>query len=354
MIDTINLIKSTLNYKLSLSNIELYHSNLLGDVLERYPEIPFTLLDGIVKGYENYRIVNVWREKKHKDITLQMSDGKNDIQVVIENKFKSLPYREQLEKYMDGGTSNTFYILLSLTKPESDVLPEGWTWKSYDNLCDYYEIVSNQTSNSLYVEFLKDYNVYVRAISELLESESVDMKLYEYFLRPEVESALEQIGLIDLIHKIRYEKMCNLIRSTKVIKYSGRVRGAFYFGCCYKLSDEISFDIQIEGEQYRHKLNVSKSANFSLEQIKLVCSRLKEKVDMFTYKNNNIFSTAQRRVDWNKYETRDSLDLYNYVKIDRPVTFSDLINYLNDDLKRLIAGKYKIKETILESMNVSI
>ena len=45
----INTINNTLNHKLSLSNMELYHSNLLARVLEKYKGEPFSLLEGVIE-----------------------------------------------------------------------------------------------------------------------------------------------------------------------------------------------------------------------------------------------------------------------------------------------------------------
>lgn len=63
----INTINNTLNHKLSLSNMELYHSNLLARVLEKYKGEPFSLLEGVIENYKTYHIIYVERESKHKD-----------------------------------------------------------------------------------------------------------------------------------------------------------------------------------------------------------------------------------------------------------------------------------------------
>ncbi|MEW4353458.1 PD-(D/E)XK nuclease family protein [Streptococcus pneumoniae] len=353
-------IKGTLNYKLSLSNIELYHSNLLSDVLEKFCDQPFTLLDGVVENYDNFRVTKVQREKKNKDLTINLTDDRRDIMVIIENKFKSIPYREQLVKYMVED-KETYYILLSLTQPAEGVLPEGWVWKNYDALSSYYLTISDsietnsdsiETKSKLYSEFLKDYADYVESISYLLEIDSLDMNIRDYYLNEDVEKKITEIGLIDLVHKIRYENMKNRIDSSNVTTYSGRISGGYYFGCTYKISDKISFDIQIQGDQYRHKLNVSKSIVKSLSELKEICDKLKTDALLFNYTEGEgagFFNTANRRKDWNKYESRDSVDLYDYKKIKRETSFDQLISYLNKDLSQLISNADEIKEVVLES-----
>lgn len=345
----IEAIDQTLNHKLSMSNMELYHSNLLARVLEKYKEEPFSLLEGVVPNYKAYRTICVERESKHKDLTIILSNGNQTITVIIENKFKSLPEREQLEKYTTKD-SNMYYILLSLTEPEKDILPEKWCWKNYDELSKYYSKIAKKTNDLLFKEFLKDYIRYISAVSKLLNASELDMELEKYYIEPSVRKELKNIGLVDLVDKIRYEKMKNRIKCNNGIgrPYSNRMSGGFYFGYNYEINEYLSFDIQIQGNQYRHKLNIKKSIGKSKEELIDICEDLKTKKLFFTFEKNDFLITpSRRRNNWNKYESDESIDLYDYNKIVDQATFEDLIAYINNQIEILVGNSEDIEELVM-------
>ncbi len=351
----IEAIDQTLNHKLSMSNMELYHSNLLARVLEKYKEEPFSLLEGVVPNYKAYRTICVERESKHKDLTIILSNGNQTITVIIENKFKSLPEREQLEKYTTKD-SNMYYILLSLTEPEKDILPEKWCWKNYDELSKYYSKIAKKTNDLLFKEFLKDYIRYISAVSKLLNASELDMELEKYYIEPSVRKELKNIGLVDLVDKIRYEKMKNRIKCNNGIgrPYSNRMSGGFYFGYNYEINEYLSFDIQIQGNQYRHKLNIKKSIGKSKEELIDICENLKTKKLFFTFEKNDFLITpSRRRNNWNKYESDKSIDLYDYKKIVDQATFKDLITYINNQIKILVRNSKEIENLVMNEEQTS-
>ena len=351
----IKAIDQTLNHKLSMSNMELYHSNLLARVLEKYKEEPFSLLEGVVPNYKAYRTICVERESKHKDLTIILSNGNQTITVIIENKFKSLPKRNQLEEYTTDD-SNMYYILLSLTEPEKDILPEKWCWKNYDELSKYYTKIAKKTDDILFKEFLKDYVRYISAVSKLLNATELDMKLEKYYIETSVRTRLKEIGLIDLVDKIRHGKMSNSIKRYKEVGtcYFDRISGGFYFGYNYEINEYLSFDVQIQGNQYRHKLNIKKSIGKSKEELIDICEDLKTKKLFFTIEENDFLITpSRRRNKWNKYESDKSIDLYDYKRIVNQATFKDLITYINNQIKILVRNSKEIENLVMNEEQTS-
>ena len=112
-----NKIENTLNYQLSLSNLELYHSNLFAVVLEKSECINHKFFSDVVDINKKYTNLKVFREKNKIDLTIEVIDevGKNHT-IFIENKVKSLPDKGQLVRYSKKN-SNATVILLSLVKP---------------------------------------------------------------------------------------------------------------------------------------------------------------------------------------------------------------------------------------------
>ena len=173
------------------------------------------------------------------------------------------------------------------------------------------------------------------------------MKIKLYYLDSNVENELRNIGLIDLVHKLRYEKMKNHINVNSDIAYSGRGNGGYYFGFTYQLTERISFDIQVEDTQYRHKLNIITGPTDTVESLEVICSKIKESGVMFNFSNADfLYESSRRRKVWNVYNGKNSpsIDLYDYRKISPEVSFEKLINYLNNDMKDLIKKSQKIQQ----------
>ena len=58
-----NKIESTLNYQLSLSNLELYHSNLFAIVLEKSEFINHKFFSDVIDINKKYTDLKIYREK---------------------------------------------------------------------------------------------------------------------------------------------------------------------------------------------------------------------------------------------------------------------------------------------------
>jgi hypothetical protein len=337
-------IESTLNYKLSLSNLELYHSNLLEDILTRNIKQPFLLLQDVVDKYEHYQIIKVEREKGHKDITVTLKKNEETIVVIIENKFKSLPDREQLEKYIEN-KDNTYYVLLSLVEPEDNVLPPGWVRKSYLDLAEYINSIIKITNIDFYKGFLEDYSLYIKSISKLISCNELDLKVENYYLDKTISEKLSKMGLIDLVSNLRAQQMKNKVKINGTTTYANRVRGGWHFGCEYLINEQLSVEIQLEGKQYRQKINCKKTIGKSLEGLIESCVDLKNRGVLFDFDKAE-FLRLRDEVVWNKYETNDRIDIYYYQTINNNVAFNFLLAYIKKDMKNIISNADLIKEII--------
>lgn len=343
----IKIIESTLNYKLSLSNLELYHSNLLEVILSKHSSEPFSLLQNVVDDYEDYHIIKVEREKGHKDITVTLENNEETIVVIVENKFKSLPEREQLEKYMDA-TDKTYYLLLSLVEPEEGVLPPSWVRKSYLHLAEYIESIIKITNVDFFKGFLEDYCIYIKSISKLISCNELDLKVEKYYLEKKISEKLSKIGLIDLVYKLRAQKMKNKIKIKGTTTYANRVRGGWHFGCEYRINEQLSVEIQVEGKQYRQKINCKRSVGKSFEGLTESCMDLKNRGVLFDFEKAHFLSPSKkRRVKWNKYQTTTSIDIYDYQIINEKLSFETLLTYIEKDMKNIILNADLIKEIIV-------
>ena len=99
--NTVISLKQSLVYTLSLGDKELFHSNVLGWLFENHNDKG---IQPIVKLFINdeLEIERVEREKNHFDLCVTCHKKDNEAYkhfVIIENKFKSLPEKKQLERY---------------------------------------------------------------------------------------------------------------------------------------------------------------------------------------------------------------------------------------------------------------
>ena len=95
-------IENTLNYQLSLNNLELYHSNLFAIVLEKSEFINHKFFSDVIDINKKYTDLKVYREKNSIDLTIELigEDGKTHV-IFIENKVRSLPDENELIRYSE-------------------------------------------------------------------------------------------------------------------------------------------------------------------------------------------------------------------------------------------------------------
>lgn len=147
--EAVNKLKTNPIFAMSLSSKELFHSNFWAWLFERdiaYARIFFPDIQDIAK---------VEREKGNRDVTIWQSIEKGkkshifEDAFIIENKFKSIPYMLQLQRYQEAiespktkdGKIKTKDIrrfccgvLTGVEKPDFIDELDKWTFLSYDEI----------------------------------------------------------------------------------------------------------------------------------------------------------------------------------------------------------------------------
>ena len=338
-------IENTLNYQLSLSNLELYHSNLFAVVLEKSEFINHKLFSDVIDINRKYTDLKVYREKNSIDLTIEVIDEDRKTHVIfIENKVKSLPDENQLIRYSEKD-SNAKGILLSLVKPGFE-LPDSWFRRSYVELIEYYNDLLEKVDETFRL-FLIDYIDYMKNVEKFIEKMSYGES---YFLEESSNKVLEGMRLRSVIEKIHYANLQNKISDLGYKTYSGRIRGGHHFGVDLPIEGTTSsFDIQIQGNQYRHKVNFSLEDKAKLDDLERVCDSIKEKTCLyhFNLEDNPILQKPSSRKKWKTYDKRD---FYDYALIKKYVSSKELINYIKTDVRKIEAHLKIVKEIILENM----
>ena len=340
-----NKIENTLNYQLSLSNLELYHSNLFAVVLEKAGFINHKFFSDVIDINKKITDLKVYREKKSIDLTIEIIDEDGQTHVIfIENKVKSLPDEGQLIRYSEKDT-NAKGILLSLVEPGFN-LPESWFRRSYVELIEYYRNLLDKVDETFRL-FLKDYIEYMDNVEEFIGKVSYGES---YFLEESSNKVLEGMRLRSVIEKIHYANLQNKIADLGYKTYSGRIKGGHHFGIDLPIEGTTSsFDIQIQGNQYRHKVNFSLEDKEKLGDLERICDSIKEKTCLyhFNLEDNPILQKSSSRKKWKTY---DKKDFYDYALIKKHVSSKVLINYIKTDVRKIEAHMKIVKEIIFENM----
>lgn len=122
-------LRDSLIYRMSNGSHELFHSNVLAWILERDREFVKLFFPALPE--RHYEVRREWR---HMDISILMG---NDV-YVIENKFKTLPGRYQLERYKksvtDSGKTFRDGVILGVHDVLGGEYPDGWRYVDYDSV----------------------------------------------------------------------------------------------------------------------------------------------------------------------------------------------------------------------------
>ena len=288
--------------------------------------------------------MKVYREKISIDLTIEVidEDSKNHV-VFIENKVKSLPDENQLIRYSEKNSSAKG-ILLSLVEPEFE-LPESWFRRSYGELIEYYSDLLKKVDETFRL-FLIDYIDYMKNVEKFIEKISYGES---YFLEDSNNKVLEGMRLRSVIEKIHYANLQNKIADLGYKTYSDRIRGGHHFGIDLPIEGTTSsFDILIQGNQYRHKVNFSIEDKERLGDLERICDIIKEKICLFNFnlENNLILEKSSSRKKWKAYYKKD---FYDYAHIRKDVSCKKLIDYIKEDVKKIEENLNIVKDIILEN-----
>ena len=262
----------------------------------------------------------------------------------LENKVKSLPDENQLIRYSEKD-SNAKGILLGLVEPGFK-LPDSWFRRSYVELIEYYRDLLDKVDETFRL-FLKDYIEYMENVEEFIGKVSYGES---YFLEESNNKVLESMRLRSVIEKIHYANLQNKISDLGYKTYSGRIRGAHFFGIDLPIEGTTSsFDIQIQGNQYRHKVNFSLEDKAKLGDLERICESIKEKTCLyhFNLEDNPILEKSSSTKKWKMYDKRD---FYDYSLIKKHVSSEELINYIKTDVRKIESHLKIVKVIIFENM----
>lgn len=193
----IEALKKSPIFALTLGSKELCHSNYWAWLIETDNKFAKVFFDNLDSG-----ITNVDREKEHMDLVLETPHG----DYIIENKLKSLPDKEQLEKYYavyneKHKTKFVKGIICGIVEP-SFKIPQGWNFLSYADIAEKIEKIKNSTA-------LKDdaiLNEYIRVIKNIHSVLNDYTKKVGQTLDSKNFEPLSEIKLDDIAKKLKADE----------------------------------------------------------------------------------------------------------------------------------------------------
>lgn len=220
-------------FKMSLGSKELFHSNFL-EFLWEINNISFIKLinqlygEDILSSDKGVGYYMLGREKNHFDICIFHQEWKKKkngedyknativYDVILENKVKSIPDKDQLVGYNQKSQTNTKYILLSLMENfenKDDINNNGWKIVSYDNLSKAIKCYYNDTNS-----YISDYCELISTL-HCLQKDIVPEDFY--FLQQTLYPAYREYNMYrlhDLYIKCRGLKFIELLKKKLVEK----------------------------------------------------------------------------------------------------------------------------------------
>jgi hypothetical protein len=334
-------LKNNFLFQASLGSKELFHSNMLAWILEQKnkegKDGEFEVLKIFMKDVLNIEIplirneqeIKIAREENKIDLTIKWKMGDDLNLVFIENKMKSIPTKEQLEKY-DNIIPNHDHPRFLLTLTKSSLEYGNWKNRTYiahiipflekikDNTFEKEKLTNIKMVIEQYITFLKVQNEILIYLN-LDKSESFKNRHYDFYSKNAVETNEENedgngdqkhymthvrsLRLHDLVLKLAHSNLSNLLDEafqnhnlkeyhfhTNFTNSTGitSVRTRLFERKNEKEQSKnkfIDIGIQLQGNQFRHYL--SSSSNIKEKNIEMATELFNKRIwfhDLITKK----------------------------------------------------------------------
>lgn len=274
-IRSINFLKNSLIYQMSLGSKELFHSNVWAYLLENDIEFLKVFLPDFEFDEHKKDGFQVFREKANRDIIIYLENRSGSkTHITIENKIKSLPHIEQLEdytKYVDGRAFQKG-ILTGICDniidfSSSEKLKDKWIYVNYEAISERIRrIAANSKSETI------QQNLYIiNEYCDILNAINSSLNHYLILSRGKLDYSCEKLyalRIADVYKKLKGSDFLlfinnhkNEIESYCPKNYELRLGSGFHNGkatldirfCNYKDKNVKCsvIGVQLEGDQFR-------------------------------------------------------------------------------------------------------
>lgn len=353
IIELVKNLKKSPIFNLSLSSKELFHSNFIAWLCEAYPEkFGKILLDYLKPNNQinNKSILSVEREKRKIDLTIEFED----FNLIIENKVKSVPDKEQLIAYKNKSNENDLFLLLTLLEPNFQTDKVGWEMITYDKLIVLLDLLAVEIKENNYYHYniLTDYIYFIKTLTSLIENIKINISDDFYNFYGDIFWEFKKIRLHDLYLKHKYNDLINhiyvflneklhedIIKKEKrysheknkgeIIITFNLVQGKGVINIDYSNENEIIFGIMLSGDRYNLYLY---AWGENLKRKVEIANRLRQEKKWFTFDfvpENQTY--PKKGKDYNKFGEM----IYRSAKISKDIKLDNLLNQIYTDIIRV-------------------
>lgn len=338
IIELINKLKKSPLYAMSISSIELFHSNFwqwLMNFNKEYVKVFFK--------NENINldeIKDIEREYKNTDISIKYQN----VVYIIENKIKSLPTESQLESYENKFKNRelTFKKGVCVWIRDFKISSNNWNSLIYEdvlneisNITKDLECKETDANQKIYFDIIKEYIDMTRTFIEVIERTLEKYKNIYIAQENKDMEELEKIRLADIVKKINGNELLNYLRSNLNNKFKdyyshdgfNHKNATISIRRLVKFDDESKYLIigpQLEGNNFRrmiHITNESFNINKKRDDIEKVYKAIKEKLFAKDHNSKNSFEYPKENAKkpYNEYkgicEDKGILSKQEYIAI---------------------------------------
>lgn len=331
MKESINYLKKSPVFTMSLGSKELFHSNLWAWIIDQ--DFGKEFIRTFFPIIELNDFNEVKREDNKRDLVIYTT---NSGEFVIENKIKSYANREQLIEYSGIGNFSKG-VVTGINEPPFE-LPKNWRFVSYKDVAKGLDnIIKNcdEINNIYEKKLLEDYKETLLAIDKSLNITLEGTKGKLSYEGKNIEM-LEDIRMDDVFKKLKAddfvlysEEMVNIINERikgldewvcKVYRGFNNKSATITFAIERNIDNKYAgqIGVQLEGKQFRIFLTYAPNKSKGVNNIyKYGCEKL-EWFDSTYNKDSNqkIFGNETRMTkEYCKYWDRM---VYQYFNIDNP------------------------------------
>jgi hypothetical protein len=372
-------------FNLSLSSKELFHSNFLSWIGERYPDLFIAIFEELGCSVKwKSKAWKVKRELLNLDLCVQLCNGEH-IPFVLENKVKSIPRKNQLDEYAAKlkPTPEDNLILLSLATEfpdKKDIEKEGkWKICSYKQLYEAITITisknkKNDVEEPYHRALIEDYCLFIQSLHTLAQSWKVN-EGDTFLLAKTNKEYCNELRIGDLQDKIWYSQLCvklnqhlnDLLKvrtisglnieeikgketnSNKVYTNWGFTHGQGLLEAKVKIHNEYILLVQLQGDRYCRGIEWIREKPATHEEYWENTKNEKIPQSFFQFDDEavefpSICIDANKKIEarkhkdgtrtYNKYGDRF---LYQSKKIQENATVSEVLNAIKEDIEKIIS-----------------
>lgn len=344
----VDYLKKSLIYQMSLGSKELFHSNVWNWLIVNDKEfIKVFIPDFDLTSYNNGKTLWPKREEKNRDILIWCEDNnKCKYHIVIENKIKTLPLIEQLEKYTVPINDSPFYkgILTGIGActidfDSSEKLKGKWSYVNYEDISkriksilenSKVDVITNHKSQIL------EYCDVIDAINTILSDEINKNKNILTFKH---DKTLEDLRIDDVYKKYKASQFVQYLKSRKSELDQYKPSGFNLYISPDFYDKKAVIDIRFNNRDLAKDDYIILGVQIEEDQFRIVIQRNLQRVgitsdDLFNEYNGDWFDSSYDRntnlniykhktsmkprsgKQYDKYNSNDYCFIYQYFNID--------------------------------------